>query len=388
VHATPPSAQRPRSTQLRGGAADAGAAQPAAPRLLDQLEALLRTRRYSPRTVEVYGKWVRQYVRFHDKRHPRELDAQHVRAFLSHLALHRHVSASTQNQAMAALLFLYREVLGIPMGPPQGIDPAKRTHRVPTVLDVSQVERVLAHLPGVPQLVASILYGSGLRISEACSLRVKDLDLDRCEILVRAGKGQRDRRTMLPAELIPAIEGHLARVRRLHERDLARGAGAVELPDALATKFPAAAREFAWQWVFPAARQYVDASTRRVHRHHVHASLIQREVTLAARAAGLTQRVSCHTFRHSFATHLLESGYDIRTVQELLGHRDVSTTMIYTHVLNRGGLGVRSPLDAARAGAGRPGGLGGAGARGRPTRSAGPSDDSAPKRVRVNRGRR
>lgn len=325
------------------------------PRLLDQLADLLRTRRYSPRTVEAYTKWVKRFVRHHGLRHPATLDAHHVSAFLSHLALEQGVSAATQNQAMAALLFLYREVLATPMGAPQGIEPAKRPHRMPTVLDQSQVRRVLDELQGVPQLVASLLYGSGLRISEACSLRVKDLDLARGEIHVRAGKGQRDRRTMLPSTLIPALERHLARVKRLHDRDLRAGSGAVVLPDALARKMPAAATDFSWQWAFPAARRYLEPGTRAMRRHHVHQTLIQREVANAARAAGLTQRVSCHTFRHSFATHLLESGYDIRTVQELLGHRDVSTTMIYTHVLNRGGLGVRSPLDAERAGPREPG---------------------------------
>ena len=316
---------------------------------------MLRTRRYSPRTVEAYTNWTKRYVRYHGLRHPRELDAQHVRAFLSHLALERNVSAATQNQAMAALLFLYREVLATPMGPPQGIEPAKRPHRLPTVLDFTQVRRVLDELQGTPRLIASILYGSGLRISEACALRVKDLDLVRGEIHVRAGKGQRDRRTMLPASMIPSIERHLRRVRRLHERDLKTGAGAVVLPDALERKLPAAATDFSWQWAFPAARTYLERGTRAVRRHHVHPSVIQREVAIAARAAGLTQRVGCHTFRHSFATHLLESGYDIRTVQELLGHRDVSTTMIYTHVLNRGGLGVRSPLDETGAGGRRVG---------------------------------
>jgi len=319
-----------------------------APKLLDQLADVLRTKRYSPRTVEAYSMWVRRYARFHKLRHPRELDAAHVRAFLTHLAQGSRVSAGTQNQAMAALLFLYREVLGVPMGPPQGVTPAKKAHHVPTVLATEQVEAVLAAMEGTSRLMASLLYGSGLRVSECCTLRVKDLDLIRGEILVRAGKGNRDRRSMLPSALVPALEDHLKRVRKLHERDLKAGAGAVTLPDALERKLPAAASEFPWQWVFPAARRYTERETGAQRRHHVHASVLQRAVTDAAREAGLGQRVTCHTFRHSFATHLLEAGYDIRTVQELLGHRDVSTTMIYTHVLNRGGLGVRSPLDAAR----------------------------------------
>jgi len=315
-------------------------------RLLDQFRDLLRMRRYSPRTITAYTSWVRRYVRFHDLRHPRELDAAAVRDFLSHLSRARGgVSASTQNQALAALLFLYREVLGIPMGPPQGIHPAKRSHHVPTVLTPSEVTRVLGAMDGAPRLMASLLYGSGLRLTECCTLRVKDLDLERGEITVRSGKGGRDRRTMLPGALVPALRVHLAKVQRLHERDLMAGHGAVVLPDALERKFPVAAREFPWQWVFPAARRYREPDTRIVRRHHVDASLLQRAVTAAARSLALNQRVSCHTFRHSFATHLMEAGYDIRTVQELLGHRDVSTTMIYTHVLNRGGLGVRSPLD-------------------------------------------
>ncbi len=305
-------------------------------------------RRYSPRTIAVYASWVRRYVLFHDRKHPRDLDAAAVRDFLSHLSRARGgVSASTQNQALAALLFLYREVLGIPMGPPQGIHPAKRSHHVPTVLSPSEVTRVLGAMDGVPHLMASLLYGSGLRLSECCTLRVKDIDLSRGEITVRGGKGGRDRRTMLPSALVPALRVHLAKVQRLHDRDLLAGYGAVVLPDALERKFPVAAREFAWQWVFPAARRYMEPETRAVRRHHVDPSLLQRAVSAAARSLALTQRVSCHTFRHSFA-NLMEADYDIRTVQELLGHRDVSTTMIYTHVLNRGGLGVRSPLDESR----------------------------------------
>ena len=315
-------------------------------RLLDELRDLLRMRRYSPRTVAAYAAWVRRYVRFHGLRHPRELDAGAVRDFLSHLSKTRGgVAASTQNQALAALLFLYREVLAIPMGPPQGIHPAKRSQHVPTVLAPDEVRRVLAAMDGTPRLMASLLYGSGLRVAECCKLRVKDLDLARGELTVRGGKGAKDRRTMIPGALVPALRSHLAKVQRLHERDLRAGHGAVVLPDALDRKFPNAASEFGWQWVFPAGRRYVEAETKIVRRHHVHASLLQRAVTQAARSLQLAQRVSCHTFRHSFATHLMEAGYDIRTVQELLGHRDVSTTMIYTHVLNRGGLGVRSPLD-------------------------------------------
>jgi integron integrase len=318
------------------------------PRLLDQLADYLRTRRYSERTVGAYAMWVRRYVRFHGSRHPRSLDATHVREYLTHLALRRKVSAGTQNQAMAALLFLYREVLAIPMGPPEGIEPARRSHHLPTVLGIEQIAQVLERMRDPQRLMAELLYGSGLRLAEVTALRVKDVDLDRLEILVRSGKGARDRRTMLPEALVPRLRAHLERVRALHRRDLAAGAGLVALPGALARKLPSAPAEFAWQWVFPAARSYVEEGTGIRRRHFRHPTLLQKAVALAARAAGLSQRVTCHTFRHSFATHLLESGYDIRTVQELLGHRDVSTTMIYTHVLNRGGLGVRSPLDLAR----------------------------------------
>jgi integron integrase len=275
------------------------------------------------------------------------LDARDVKRFLSHLAIDRHVSVNTQNQALAALLFLYRDVRSIPIEAPRDLAPAKRPHRIPTVLSVADVGRVLAELDGVQSLMASLLYGSGLRVTECCTLRIKDVDLTRYEVTVRAGKGARDRRTMLPAALVPALRRQILRVRALHRRDLARGGGLVALPDSFARKVPAAAQQLSWQWLFPAAREYVERDTGVLRRHHIDPSVLQRAVSRAASAAGLAQRVTCHTFRHSFATHLLEAGYDIRTVQELLGHRDVSTTMIYTHVLNKGGLGVRSPLDRA-----------------------------------------
>jgi integron integrase len=318
-----------------------------ASKLLDEFSDVLRTRRYSPRTIVVYCRWVTRYVRFNGTRHPKELDAKHVRAFLTHLATAKKVSAATQNQALAALLFLYREFLAIPMGAPDGVAAAKRSQHVPTVLSADEASAVIAELSGATQLIVSLLYGSGLRIAECCALRVKDVDLGRGEILVRGGKGGRDRRTMMPSALRGALKQQLDRVQDLHAQDLARGHGEVTLPDAITQKIPTAGRSFAWQWVFPAARTYVEPGTRAVRRHHVHQTVIQRAVIQASRAAQLTKRVSCHTFRHSFATHLLEAGYDIRTVQELLGHKDVSTTMIYTHVLNRGGLGVESPLDRA-----------------------------------------
>ena len=266
-------------------------------------------------------------------------------AFLSHLATDRQVAASTQNQALAALLFLYREVLELSVGWLDGMVRAKRPGRRPTVMSREEVRRVLAAMQGTPRLVAMVLYGSGLRLAEACSLRIKDVDLDRGELVVRRGKGGRDRLTMLPASLVPLLAEQVQRVQALHRRDRAAGRGSVALPDALARKMPSAVFHWRWQWLFPATRFYREEASARLVRHHLHESVIQKAVANAAQAARVAKRVTCHTFRHSFATHLLEAGYDIRTVQELLGHRDVSTTMIYTHVLNKGGRGVRSPLD-------------------------------------------
>jgi len=316
------------------------------PTLLGVLHDRLVTRRYSVRTVEAYSAWVRRFVRYHRGRHPRELGEKAVRDFLTHLARDRGVSASTQNQALAALLFLYRFVLEQPMAVPAGVLQAKRPHRLPVVLTREEVRRVLEQLSGVQRLVASLLYGAGLRLLEGCALRVKDLDLARGELTVRSGKGARDRRTVVPAALVTPLTRHLEVMRARHARDVREGGGFVALPDMLREKLgEGAARSWPWQWVFPATRSYRDRASGELRRHHLHESVLQRAVPEAARAAGLSKRVTCHTFRHSFATHLLESGYDIRTVQELLGHRDVRTTMIYTHVLNRGGLGVRSPLD-------------------------------------------
>lgn len=309
----------------------------------------LRLVRASPRTAEAYRAWVRRFVRFHGGRHPREMGERHVTAFLSHLATERRVAASTQNQALAALLFLYREVLDTPVGWLDGMVRAKRPHRVPTVLSRDEVRRLLESMDGVPKLVALVLYGSGLRLMEAMTLRVKDVDLDRREIIIRRGKGGRDRLTMLPDSLVPAISAQRMRVARLHRRDRAAGRGAVVVPDAFGAKSANAPFDLRWQWLFPATRSYRDPATGRWVRHHLHETLVQRAVADAARRAGIAKRVSCHTFRHSFATHLLEAGYDIRTVQELLGHRSVNTTMIYTHVLNKGGRGVRSPVDALAA---------------------------------------
>ncbi|MFN0099429.1 MAG: integron integrase [Gemmatimonadaceae bacterium] len=334
---------------------------PPAPTLLEVLHDRLHTRRYSVRTVEAYTMWVRRYIRFHGRRHPREMDVAELRDFLTHLAKHRNVSASTQNQALAAIRFLYEEVLERPMAAPTDHLMAKRPKRLPTVLAAEDVTRVIDAMVGTAQLMARLMYGSGLRVMECCRLRVKDVDLSRGELTVREGKGGRDRRTMLPEQLVGPLRDLLRESKVRHERDVQRGGGYVELPDALRIKFGKdAGRRWEWQWLFSATREYRDPVTRERRRHHLHESVVQGAVVQAARVAGLGQRVTCHTFRHSFATHLLEAGYDIRTVQELLGHRDVSTTMIYTHVLNRGGLGVRSPLDGLpRAGARRSSGRGG-----------------------------
>jgi integron integrase len=309
--------------------------------LLADVRRAVRVRHYSRRTEQAYVGWIRRYVRFHGMRHPRELGETEVAAFLSHLAVKRNVAASTQNQALAALLFLYGEVLRRPLGRVTGIAHARTRRRLPVVLSRAQVRGVLEHLAGPPRLVALLLYGSGLRLQEAISLRTKDVQFGFGRIVVRGGKGDRDRVTVLPREGREELQGHLRAVQRRFETDLTDERWSVQLPGALARKYPGAGREWTWQWVFPASRTWVDAAGGR-HRHHLHPSVVQRAFRAAVRAAGLVERATCHSLRHSFATHLLESGYDIRTVQELLGHRDVRTTMIYTHVLNRPGLGVHS----------------------------------------------
>jgi integron integrase len=315
------------------------------PRLLDRVRAGLRARHYSPRTEKAYVGWIRRFILFHSKRHPDEMGGVEVGAYLSNLAIDGKVSASTQNQALAALLFLYQQVLGRELEWLGDLVHAKRPKQVPVVLGRQEARDLLARLEGAVWLVCSLLYGSGLRLLESLRLRVKDIDLDRREIVVRRGKGGKDRRTVLPSLLVEPLRAHLAAVKKMHDADLLAGAGAVALPDALERKYPNASREWSWQWVFPAARPYTDRDTGEKRRHHLHETVIQRAVHQAAIATGITKPATPHTLRHSFATHLLEDGYDIRTIQELLGHRDVSTTMIYTHVLNRGGLGVRSPLD-------------------------------------------
>lgn len=318
------------------------------PRLYDRVVEVLRARHYSRRTEEAYVHWIRRFTLFHAGAHPRELGEGHVNTFLTHLAVKENVAASTQNQALAALLFLYGHVLEQPLNRIEGVIRARKPKRLPVVLTSDEVEAVLAHLDGVPSLVCTLLYGSGLRLLEGLQLRVKDLDFGRGEITVRDGKGQKDRVTMLPDVLRQPLQDHLRRVREQHETDLKRGLGRAPLPNALIRKYPNADREWAWQWVFPASSYYADGGTGVRHRHHLHESVVQKAVRDATRRAGVAKPATSHTFRHSFATHLLENGYDIRTVQELLGHKDVQTTMIYTHVLNRGGHGVRSPLDRLR----------------------------------------
>jgi len=316
------------------------------PRLLDQVRNAIRRRNYSYRTEEAYVHWIRRFIYFSGRRHPAELGAAEVTAFVSHLARERDVAAATQNQALSALLFLYKEVLGQPLPWLDELERAKRPARLPTVLTREEVERLLAAMRGTKWLMASLLYGSGLRLTECLKLRVKDIDFGYGQILVRDGKGAKDRVTMLPASLVEPLKRQLQIAKLLHDADVARGYGEVELPDALARKYPRAPYEWAWKFVFPSERLSVDPRTGAIRRHHAYENFVTRGVKRAARAARIEKHVSCHTLRHSFATHLLEAGYDIRTVQELLGHADVSTTMIYTHVLNKGGRGVASPLDA------------------------------------------
>ena len=288
---------------------------------------------------------IRRFIVFHGKKHPSEMGSAEVSRFLAWLAVEQRVSASTQNQALSGLLFLYRHVLRVEPGAIEGVPRAQAPIRVPVVLSRGEVRAVLKELTGVARLVVALLYGSGLRLQECLELRVKDLDFDGHQLVVRHGKGQKDRRTMMPEALEGRLREHLAEVRGTHQEDLANGEGRVALPSALDRKYPGASVEWGWQFVFPAGRICRDPRWGPSSRFHLHESVIQRAVTAAVRAAGLTKRAGCHTFRHSFATHLLEDGYDIRTVQELLGHADVSTTMIYTHVLNRGAMGVRSPID-------------------------------------------
>jgi integron integrase len=316
-----------------------------APKLLDQVRGKIRVKHYSIRTEQAYLDWIKRFIRHFGKKHPRNMGAAEVEKFLTHLAVAGQVAASTQNQAKSALLFLYREVLESELPWLDNVEQAKASRRLPVVLTRPEVHDLLSRLEGTNWLIASLLYGTGMRIMECLRLRIKDIEFARREILIRDGKGFKDRVTMLPAALVTPLQAHLQRVKALHRQDLEAGYGAVYLPYALERKYPGAARDWGWQYVFPSMRFSVDQRTQITRRHHVQDQAVQRAVKQAARDAGLSKPATPHTLRHSFATHLLEGGYDIRTVQELLGHSDVSTTMIYTHVLNKGGRGVVSPLD-------------------------------------------
>jgi len=315
------------------------------PKLMDRLHEALRSRHYSRRTEQTYCHWVKRFIFFHKVRHPAEMAEPEINAFLIHLAVKEKVSASTQNQALSALLFLYRHVIGREVGDLGKVIRARKPKRLPVVMTRDEVKDVLSNLTDDKWLMSSLMYGAGLRLMECLRLRVQDIDFSRNEILVRDGKGAKDRITMLPESLKAPILEHLKKVKAIHEKDLSEGWGRVQMPDALDRKYPNAPKEWRWQWVFPQENRWSNPKTKEQGRHHIDESLVQKAVRDAVVTAGLTKHATCHTFRHSFATHLLEGGYDIRTVQELLGHSDVKTTMIYTHVLNRGPSGVHSPLD-------------------------------------------
>ena len=315
------------------------------PKLLDQVRQAIRTRQYSYKTEKAYVGWIKRFIFFHGKRHPAEMSEPEIASFLSSLATDRHVSASTQNQALNALLFLYHQVLFKKVGYVQGVVRARRPRRLPIVLTQEEVRSILGQLHGPDRIMTTLLYGAGLRLMECLRLRVKDIDFTTNQILIRDGKGQKDRVTMLPASAREPLQQHLDEVKAQNQNDLKNHYAGASLPYALERKYPNAPKEWGWQYVFPASRRCADPRWGLTRRHHLHESVLQRSVKDALRNAGIAKLAGCHTFRHSFATHLLEDGYDIRTVQELLGHKDVSTTMIYTHVLNRGGRGVLSPAD-------------------------------------------
>ena len=316
-------------------------------KLLEQVRDQIRLKHYSYRTEDTYIQWIRRYILFHNKRHPKEMGVPEIEAFLSHLAVEGKVAASTQNQALSAILFLYQQVLNQELGDRINALRAKRPEYLPTVLTPEGVNAVLLQMSGIHRLIVQILYGSGLRQAECLELRIKDLDFQQSQIIVRSGKGGKDRLTPMPKKLIEPLQDHLRIVKRTHQQDLERGYGQIPLPFALAKKYPKAQRDWIWQYVFPAIGIKKDDRHEFPYRHTLHPSGIQKSLNQATRLANVTKHISCHTFRHSFATHLLENVYDIRTIQELLGHKDVKTTMIYTHVLNRGGRGVISPLDIA-----------------------------------------
>jgi integron integrase len=315
------------------------------PKLLDQVRSTIRVKHYSFRTEQAYTDWIRRFILFHGKRHPNSMGEEEVAQFLTHLARDGNVSPSTQNQALSALLFLYKEVLKQEIGWLKQVERAKKPPKLPVVLSRDEVKHIFVHLKGMPKIMAGLLYGSGLRLMECVRLRVKDIDFAYAQITVRDGKGGKDRITMLPLNLSAPLRRHLLIVKAQHQQDLEDGFGNVHLPFALARKYPNAAREWGWQYVFPSSRISQDPRSGAEQRHHIAEGILQNAVKTAVRVSGITKHATCHTLRHSFATHLLEKGYDIRTVQELLGHKDVSTTMIYTHVLNKPGLGVKSPLD-------------------------------------------
>lgn len=319
--------------------------QSAKPKLLDQLRDRIRLKHYSRRTEDVYLDWAKRYILYHNKRHPQEMGKKEIEGFLTYLATERQVAAATQNQAKAALQFLYKEVLEIQLPWLDEVEQAKKPKRLPVVLTEKEVHSLLAHVPQAYALLARLMYGTGMRLLEGLRLRVQDLDFERAELLIREGKGGKDRVTMLPQSLLKPLQEHLKQVRQAHEQDLLKGYGEVWLSESVARKYPNAGREWVWQYVFPSARLSVDPRSGVTRRHHLDEKGLQRAIKQAAVDAGLTKDVTPHTLRHSFATHLLQAGYDIRTVQELLGHKDVQTTMIYTHVLNKGGMGVMSPLD-------------------------------------------
>jgi integron integrase len=320
--------------------------QPGKPKLLDQVRAAIRVRHYSIRTEEAYVQWVKRYIYFHGKRHPKDLDEVHVNQFLSHLAVKGRVAASTQNQALCALVFLYRHVLHKELGAFGEIVRARRPVRLPEVLTREEVKRFMAHLGGVHRLMAGLMYGAGLRLMETVRLRIKDVDFGYNRIVVRDGKGGKDRVTMLPQSVKPGLEEHMVEIKSLFRTDRRENIEGVYLPSALARKYPRAGVSWGWQWLFPSSKLSVEPRTGIHRRHHVFNRSVQRAVAAAARRAEIHKKVGCHTLRHSFATHLIEQGYDIRTVQELLGHKSIKTTQIYTHVLNRGGRGVLSPADS------------------------------------------
>lgn len=314
-------------------------------KLLDQVRDIIRKKHYSIRTEDAYVEWIRRYILFHGKKHPKDMGEREISQYISHLASHKNVAASTQNQALCALVFLYKHVLKIELGDFWQMERAKKPERLPTVLSKDEISRVLENMSGTHALMAKLLYGCGLRLMECIRLRVKDIDFGRNQVIVRAGKGMKDRVTMLPEQLKVLLARHLRHVKVIHEEDLRNGSADVYLPFALERKYPDASKQWGWQYVFPAERISEDPRSGKLRRHHVDETVLQKAVRSAARAAGISKPVSPHTFRHSFATHLLEAGYDIRTVQELLGHKDVSTTMVYTHVMNKGGMGTKSPLD-------------------------------------------